>query len=450
MSPRRILIVGVDTPVGARLARRLERDPEVEVILGTGRARPATPLQRTEVIAIGSRHAALRRIVEAVGIDTVIDLRMSLAAAAEDPREERAIGGKSVLAACGWTGSPVRAVVVESSAAWYGYERDDPAYLAEQLPRTHRPRLPEEREVVAMEETVVAFVERHPDLRVAVLRPCDAIGPGVRSPLTDLLALPVVPGVLGFDPRVQVVHEDDLVAAFHHAATRDLHGVFNVAGDGVLALSELASLVGHPFVPLLPPWGTGLVAGSLRRLGPDLSADLLALLRHGRALDNRRLKATGFRYLHTSREAILALAASRGRHPDVPGGDEDEDEVERFLRTRAVMPPAAAPDSGDPGRVRLADVRAALAELGIDAPDAARTKPAAARTSRRRPATPRKPLPPAPLPLEDYDELDAEEIVALLPQLDPDGLQQLRRHEERASARPGVLQALDSMLARTT
>ena len=64
--------------------------------------------------------------------------------------------------------------------------------------------------------------------------------------------------ILGFDPRWQFVHEDDIAGALHHAVTHELPGIYNVAADGVLALSEIAGLLGKPLLPVLPPWGTEL------------------------------------------------------------------------------------------------------------------------------------------------------------------------------------------------
>ena len=42
------------------------------------------------------------------------------------------------------------------------------------------------------------------------------------------LRRPVVPEILGFDPRVQFVHEDDVVGALMYATTHDVPGVYNV------------------------------------------------------------------------------------------------------------------------------------------------------------------------------------------------------------------------------
>ena len=142
--------------------------------------------------------------------------------------------------------------------------------------------------------------------------------------------------ILGFDPRYQFVHEDDVVHALEHVVQRELPGVFNVAGDGVLALSEVAGLLNKPYAPILPPWGTGLATGVLRRLGVKVPPEMLNQLRFGRGLDNRRLKAAGFRYGHTSRETVLVLGEHLRLHPLLRSGAQEpyryEREVEEFLR----------------------------------------------------------------------------------------------------------------------
>ena len=121
--------------------------------------------------------------------------------------------------------------------------------------------------------------------------------------------------ILGFDPRYQFIHEDDVVHALEHVVQRSLPGVYNVAADGVLALSEVAGLLGKPYAPVLPPWGTGLAASVARRLGVAIPAEMLNQLRFGRGVDNRRLKAAGYEYGHTSREAVVALGEHLRLHP---------------------------------------------------------------------------------------------------------------------------------------
>ena len=156
----------------------------------------------------------------------------------------------------------------------------------------------------------------------------------MRTSHIDLFSLPAVPMILGFDPRYQFVHEDDVVHALEHAVKHDAAGVYNVAGDGVLALSEVAGLLGKPYAPVLPPWGTGLATAALRRLGIGIPPEALNQLRFGRGVDNRRYKAEGFSYGYTSREAVLKLGEHLRLHPVLRGAQEPyryEREVEEFL-----------------------------------------------------------------------------------------------------------------------
>ena len=86
-----------------------------------------------------------------------------------------------------------------------------------------------------------------------MLRFANFMGPGVDSPLTRYFTQPVLPTVLGFDPRLQFVHEDDAVEVLRRMAEEDHPGTFNVAGDGVLLLSQCARRAGRPSLPLPSP-----------------------------------------------------------------------------------------------------------------------------------------------------------------------------------------------------
>jgi len=335
---RRVLITGLSSYWGGRLAQALEREPGVEVIVGVSAADPTCELTRTEYVRVGTQHALLARIVRAAAIDTVIDTRLvvdSLAASPRAAHENNVIGTMNILAACAGPDSPVRKFVFKSSAHYYGCERDDPAYFTEAMSRPHPPRTPIEKDIVEAERAVRSFAGRHRDVAVTVLRFVNALGPDLATSHAALLSLPAVPSILGFDPRYQFIHEDDIAGVLEHAAVNDLEGVFNAAGDGVLVLSEVASLLGKPLAPLLPPWGTGLAAAALRRAGLRIPPEMLQQLRYGRALDNRRLKAAGYSLRATSRETVQAFAEhlrTRGLRPQDGSDYQYERDVEEFLR----------------------------------------------------------------------------------------------------------------------
>ena len=144
-----------------------------------------------------------------------------------------------------------------------------------------------------------------------------------------------MPCILGFDPRYQFIHEDDLVGVLQFAAERDLPGIYNAAADGVLALSEVASLLGRPLAPILPPWGTSLATAALRQVGVRVPEEVRNQLRYGRGLDNRKLKGAGYAYGYTTRETVLKHAEAmrvRSLRRDEGEPYRYEREVEEFLR----------------------------------------------------------------------------------------------------------------------
>jgi UDP-glucose 4-epimerase len=365
---RRVLITGLSHYWGGRLAQALEAFPEIETIIGVDTAEPTRELERTEYVKVGNQHSLIQRIVKAARIDTVIDTRLvvdSIACSRAEAHENNVIGTLNILAACTGPDSPVRRFVFKSSAHWYGSEQDDPAFFTEEMGRKHPPPTPIERDIVEAEAAVADFADKSPGTTVTVLRFANVLGPDVKTSHVRMFSLPLIPMILGFDPRYQFVHEDDVVHALEHATMFELPGIYNVAADGVLALSEVIGLLGKRPLPILPPWGTGLAAGPLRRLGFRVPDEMLKQMRFGRGLDNRRLKATGFSYRYTSREAVLRLGEHLRLAPVLAGAREPyryEREVEDFLRwsphVRREPAPGgdddaglfeASPPVGDPG-----------------------------------------------------------------------------------------------------
>ena len=76
MQTRRVLITGLSTYWGGRLAQALEQSDAIEAIIGVDSEDPTRELERTEFVRVGTQHALLRRIVEAAEIDTVVDTRL--------------------------------------------------------------------------------------------------------------------------------------------------------------------------------------------------------------------------------------------------------------------------------------------------------------------------------------------------------------------------------------
>ena len=144
-----------------------------------------------------------------------------------------------------------------------------------------------------------------------MLRCANVIGPRVVSPVTSYFRLPVIPTVLGFDPRLQFLHEQDLNRVLRHAVNADVHGTFNVGGDGVLMLSQALRRLQRPASRCRASRSAVSVRRCARRGLADLSPELVAFLTYGRGVDTTRMRTElGFEPEYTTAEAFGEFAST--------------------------------------------------------------------------------------------------------------------------------------------
>ena len=335
---RRILVTGLGTFWGGRVAQALEQDPSVDVIVGLDTKPPSVELERTEFVRVDENYSILARIVKATQVDTIVH---SFLVVNSDQMRARAmheinvIGTMNLFAAASSAGSTVRNVVVKSSSLVYGSAVGDPTWFREDTPRTRPPHNRVERSLIDVEGYVHDFAEDNPHVNVSLLRFSNVLGAEKVTPLSKLLELPLVPAVFGYDPRLQFVHEVDVIRSILFVLDQEVPGIYNVAGDGLLPWSEVAAICAKRTVAL-PPVLSSIAALPLKVLGgPDLNPETIDLLKYGRGIDNRRLIERGFRYQHTSAGTVAAFAEAMRLRNTV--GDHEpsyryETDVEQFFR----------------------------------------------------------------------------------------------------------------------
>jgi UDP-glucose 4-epimerase len=333
---RRVLITGLASFWGGRVAQAFEADPSVDVIVGLDTKDPEVPLDRTEFVRADQTYSILTRIVQAAGIDTILHTFLTVDSTRIRGRalhEQNVIGTMNLLAAAGSPGSSVQQVIVKSSTLVYGSSWQDPTWFREELPRVGPARSRVERSLVEVESYVRDFADDNPHVTVTVLRFANVLGTDIVTPITRALQLPLVPCIFGFDPLLQFVEEDDVVRSIEFATNHRIPGIFNVAGDGRVPWSEVAAMCGKRLAPM-PPIATEWAATPLGLIGVELPPELLQLLRYGRGADNRRLKATGFEYRYTSAGAVesFARALRLQRTMGVRTPYRYEQDVEQFFR----------------------------------------------------------------------------------------------------------------------
>ncbi len=294
-APGVVVVTGVGRYLGAHVAARLAADPRIERVIGVDAPDSGTEftdlLDRVERIRVDS--GSLGGLLADLDVDAVVHLAL---VTSPDPqhggrsamKDQNVIGSMQMLAAC-QRAPRLRKLVVRSSTAAYGASFRDPAVFTEETEPREVPRGGFGRDILDIEGYVRGFRRRRPDVTATVLRFAPFVGSMANTTLTRYFAQPVVPTVLGRDPRLQFVHFDDVLEVLHRSVVEEHPGTYNVAGPGVLALSQAIRRAGRVALPVVEPGLSG-AAGLARVLGfARYGLDQVDLFVHGRVVDTTRL-----------------------------------------------------------------------------------------------------------------------------------------------------------------
>ncbi len=324
-----VLITGVSRFLGTRLAAQLSLSPAIDRLIGVDTVPPrdidvqgaAPTLGRAEFVRADIGNPLIAKVITQAGVDIVVHAAPQARnrPAQAQPRDRQVTGTMQLLAGC-QTSDTVSRVVLASTTAVYGASPRDPAVFTEASEPARSTSPGYAREAVEVEHLTRGFARRRPDIAVTILRLANLIGPTVDTALTRYLAMPVVPSALGFDPRLQLLHEDDAVAVLERAALADLPGVFNVAGEGMVPLSQAVRWARRMRVPVWSP-AISLVGSLVRNTGViDVSAEEARFLNYGRVVDTTKLRTQfGYAPLYTTQAALRSYLTSHSAALPRPG-----------------------------------------------------------------------------------------------------------------------------------
>ena len=237
----------------------LNRHPDVERIIGMAR-RPFDPAERgwakTEYRQgdILDRDAVDALVADA---DVVVHLAFIIMGSREESARVNLTGTRNVFEATVAADRP-RRLVYTSSVAAYGYHSDNPIPITEDVPPRGSPEHYYSEQKAAC-EAALAELTADSTLEVFILRPCIVAGPKAHA-LAEAMPWNRLPGPVRRVSRslpllkapfpdpgtpMQLVHHDDVAAAIALATTTSAPpGAYNLAGDGVLSLSDVAEALG--------------------------------------------------------------------------------------------------------------------------------------------------------------------------------------------------------------
>jgi UDP-glucose 4-epimerase len=254
-----VAVTGPTGDIGISTVEALERAPEVERIVGMARS-PFDPAAhgwtKTEYLRgdILDRDAVDALVAEA---DVVIHLAFIIMGSREESARVNLEGTRNVFDATVVADRP-RRLVYTSSVAAYGYHTDNPVPITEDVPARGSPEHYYSEQKAAC-EAALADVTLDSSLDVYVLRPCIVAGPKAPAlaaampwnqrpgPVKRVAqAVPLLrPPFPDPGTPLQLVHHDDVAAAIALAATASAPpGAYNIAGDGVVSMSDVAETLG--------------------------------------------------------------------------------------------------------------------------------------------------------------------------------------------------------------
>src|SRR4051812_20839420 len=207
---RVVLVTGVSRDLGRRFARAVAADPAVDRVVGVDAVPPRGDIGDVSFVRADIRNPVIAKVIVKEDVDTVVHMSVISTpgtTGGRDTMKELNVIGTMQLLAARQKAPGLRTPVGKSSTTGYGARSRDPAMFTEDMEPRRAPRAGYAKDLAEIEGYVRGFARRRPDVRVTTVRAANVIGQHVVSPLTEYLRLPVVPTVLGFDPRLQFLHQ---------------------------------------------------------------------------------------------------------------------------------------------------------------------------------------------------------------------------------------------------
>ena len=309
----RVAVTGAGGSIGAKLVERLMASDDVDGVVAFD-SRPLT-VEHPKVVSFQQDiRQPMAGVLREYGVDCLVHLAFRLRPGHDRETVRRVNVGGTAQALRSCRDAGVRSLLYLSSTTVYGSHPGGAQPYTEESPVRPVRGFQYAEDKAATELMLEAFSADNPDTCVTVLRGCVAMGPRSDNFITQAFKKPLLISVLGADPQMQFIHEDDLQEALELCLMERVPGVYNVTGEGTVAYSEIARVAGRRSVALPAPALAALTqAAWALRLQSDSPASGLAMVRWPWVASAEKLtQETGFRPRHTSREALEASTLARG------------------------------------------------------------------------------------------------------------------------------------------
>jgi UDP-glucose 4-epimerase len=308
---KRIFISGVAGHFARGLLPLLEKDPTVETIVGIDRQEPPAGLsKKLEFHPLDARDPAAGALLK--GCHTFVHLSfVLLRRPGQTDMDEINIGGSRNLMNAA-VAAGVKKIVFTGSVVGYGLHADNPFPLTEESPLRPNMDLYYSKAKGMVEQHLDELEITNPGMIITRLRPCTVAGP--KTDKARMASLITRMGILikGWNPPIQLVHENDVAQAMHLAVSKDLPGAYNVTGDDPRTLKELYA-VSHARITELPLPIARTMMGLAWSAGQSaFSADWIDLSRYSLVASNRKMRKAGWKPQYTTLQTFQEVLRAHG------------------------------------------------------------------------------------------------------------------------------------------
>jgi UDP-glucose 4-epimerase len=321
--PKSIVIIGTRGFRGRSILKQLETSSKYKNIIAIDYRKPRMTLKKTKFYKLDLTEAladaTLADILKTENCDTLIHTAIPVTPPHNESQSHEviAIGSYYIFNAC--HAAKVRKVVMASTTDTYGAYPNNPNFLTEDMATRGQRQSRYLKDIVDAENQAHKFQKKNPKSILTIIRPCTILGPTIQSYKTKYFSRPVIVTMLGFDPLIQFIHEDDVTGALMKAIDENHPGVFNLAGDGVIPLSKVIEISGKLNLKLTQIGFKSMVQALwLADISPA-PASHVDFLRYLCIVDNEKIKKTlGYKPKYSTKDALFSfLGADRLRQLNI-------------------------------------------------------------------------------------------------------------------------------------
>ncbi len=289
--PKRIAVTGAAGYVATRLIKALTRCANIDNFMAIDLHKP----ESAGIADIDYRRQDVgepfSKLFVGCDIETVVHLAYDMNPG-HDRRAVRKInvgGTENLLEAC--AAGDVKHILYLSTTSIYGAHADNPEALTEESSPRPLSGFQYSEGKAESEALLERYAIDHPECAVTILRACPVLGPNADNFVAAAFSKPFLVGVIGADPQMQFLHEDDLIDHMLVCLRQRPRGAYNLAGRGTVRWSEMAAIFGRRMVKMPAPILYGLASlGWKLRLQSDSPAAGIDFIRYRWVVDTKKIE----------------------------------------------------------------------------------------------------------------------------------------------------------------